>query len=69
MIGGLAVLAIGLGVAPIASAQPPTIDNCTTSIQNNGRDSYTYCDYTDDSGRYRIVTTCLGGDCTTREAH
>ena len=65
--GGLMVLAIGLGMAPIASARPPTINNCRTDVMSSS--TYTYCTYTDDSGSYRIVTVCMNGHCSTREAH
>ena len=34
------VLAIGLGMAPIASARPPTINNCRTDVMSSS--TYTY---------------------------
>ena len=70
LIAGIAGIVIATTMAPVASAQPPEITNCRTDVMNHGRDSYTYCDYIDESGTYRIVTTCLGNiGCTTRRAH
>jgi hypothetical protein len=63
IIGAIAALAIGLGTAPAASAD----GYCTTSVQNHGEDTYTYCRY--DGGRSTTII-CYGnqyGRCTIEE--
>jgi hypothetical protein len=67
LIIGIAALAIGLGVAPTASAD----GDCTTTVMNNGQDSYTFCRH---SNPWRPATTitCLGsnhGRCTIEEGN
>lgn len=66
MIGGLAALTIGLGIAPVALANP---DDVTCRTDPGSGYSYTYCHWVDANGiNHGTVTTCYGGgSCTTRE--
>ena len=61
IIGGLAALGIGLGVAPAAEADGV---GCYTQTTNNGTHTTCYYGYPD---YYRTVTVCDTSHCTTRE--